>query len=67
MRAGADRIAPDTTNRIWQSNQQFFHRGTSGQWRALLDDADVARYFARVAEVTSPDVARWLHRDPVLA
>ena len=27
MRAGADRIAPDTTNAIWQSNQQFFHRG----------------------------------------
>ena len=33
MRAGADRIAPDTTHAIWQDNQQFFHRGTSGQWR----------------------------------
>ena len=27
MRAGADRIAPDTTHAIWQDNQQFFHRG----------------------------------------
>ena len=39
-------IAPDTTNGIWQDNQQFFHRGTSGQWRSLLDDAALARYFA---------------------
>ena len=27
MRANADRVAPDTTNQIWQDNQQFFHRG----------------------------------------
>ena len=29
MRAGADRIAPDTTHAIWQDNQQFFHRGAA--------------------------------------
>jgi hypothetical protein len=67
MRANADRVAPDTTNRIWQDNRQFFHRGTSGQWRSLLDDAALERYFARVAEVAPDDVARWLHRDAVLA
>jgi len=67
MRANADRVAPDTTNAIWQDNQQFFHRGTSGQWRTLLDDAGVERYFARVAELAPDDVARWLHRDLVHA
>ena len=67
MRANADRVAPDTTNRLWQDNRQFFHRGTSGQWRALLDDADLDRYFARVAELAPDDVARWLHRDPAYA
>jgi hypothetical protein len=63
MRAGADRIAPDTTHAIWEDNQQFFHRGVSGQWRALLDDDDVRRYDARVAELADPELARWLHRD----
>ena len=67
MRADADRVAPDTTNQIWQDNREFFHRGTSGQWRTMLDDADLERYFARVAEVAPDDVARWLHRDPVYA
>jgi aryl sulfotransferase len=63
MRAGADRIAPDTSHAIWQDNQEFFHRGESGQWRALLDDDDVHRYDARVAELADPELARWLHRD----
>jgi hypothetical protein len=63
MRANADRIVPDSSNRLWQSNRQFFHRGTSGQWQRLLDDAGVDRYFARVAELAPDDIARWLHRD----
>ena len=63
MRANADRVAPDTSNAIWQDNQQFFHRGTSGQWRTLLDDRGVERYFARVAQLAPDDLARWLHRD----
>jgi aryl sulfotransferase len=67
MRAGADRIAPDTTHAIWQDNQQFFHRGVSGQWRELLDDDGVRRYYDRVAELAEPDLVRWLHRDPVPA
>ncbi len=64
MRANADRVAPDTTNRIWQDNREFFHRGTSGQWGALLDAAGLDRYFARVAELAPDDLARWLHREP---
>jgi hypothetical protein len=63
MRANADRVAPDTSNAIWQDNRQFFHRGTSGQWRTLLDDEGLDRYFARFAELAPDDVARWLHRD----
>jgi aryl sulfotransferase len=63
MRANADRVAPDTTNRIWQDNREFFHRGTSGQWGALLDAAGLDRYLARVAALAPDDLARWLHRD----
>ena len=64
MRAGADRIAPDTSHAIWQDNQQFFHRGVSGQWREMLDANDVRRYNERVAELADADLARWLHREP---
>ena len=67
MRSCADRIAPDTTHAIWQDNQQFFHRGVSGQWRTLLADDGLRRYCERVAELAEPDLARWLHRDPVSA
>ena len=67
MRERADRIAPDTTHGIWQDNQQFFHRGTSGQWRSLLDDDGVRRYFERVSQVAEPDLAAWVHRDPPIA
>ena len=67
MRAGADHIAPDTSHAIWQDNQQFFHRGTSGQWRELLDDEDLRRYDQRVAELADPELAGWLHREPPTA
>lgn len=62
MRAGADHIAPDTTHAIWQDNQQFFHRGTSGQWRALLDHDGLRRYEERVAQLGEPDLVGWVHR-----
>ena len=62
MRERADRIAPDTTNAIWQDNKQFFHRGTSGQWRTLLDNDGLRRYEKRVSEVAEPDLVAWLHR-----
>jgi aryl sulfotransferase len=67
MRKFSDLIAPDTTHAIWQDNQQFFHRGVSGQWRTLLDDDGLRRYNARVAELADPDLAQWLRRDPAPA
>jgi hypothetical protein len=66
MRARADVLAPDTTNRIWHDNTEFFHRGTNGQWREVMtSDADVERYARRVAELVTPDVSEWLHQGPV--
>ena len=66
MREHADVLAPDTTNRLWLDNQQFFNKGTSGQWRELItDERDVARYAARVAELAPPDLSEWVHRGPI--
>lgn len=64
MRASADRVAPDTSHGIWQDNQQFFHRGTSGQWRAILDDDGLRRYRERASELADPELLAWVHRDP---
>jgi aryl sulfotransferase len=66
MRRRADEVAPEVPNAaIWQDNRRFFHRGTSGQWRRLLDDTDVARYFRRVGELAAPDLAAWVHHGAV--
>ncbi len=67
MRGNADRVVPSSSEAMWRDNQEFFHRGTSGQWRDLLDDADLVRYAARVDQLIAPDLSEWLHRGPVLA
>jgi hypothetical protein len=61
MRRRADAVVPDKENSIWKSNEGFFHRGTSGQWRELLGEEDLARYEARVRKLAPPDLVTWLH------
>jgi hypothetical protein len=66
MRRRAAEVAPEVTNAaIWRDNQRFFNRGTSGQWRRLLDDTDVRRYCRRVGELAAPDLAAWAHHGDV--
>jgi hypothetical protein len=64
MRGNAGTLAPNTDVAIWHDNAQFFHCGTSGQWRALLDDADLRRYDERVAQIVDRDLAAWIHHRP---
>jgi aryl sulfotransferase len=62
MRANAATLAPNTDVALWRDTTEFFHSGTSGQWRTLLDgDDDVRRYDARVAQIVAPDLADWVH------
>jgi hypothetical protein len=62
MRERADVLAPDVGHRIWRSNEAFFHHGSNGQWRELLDADGLARYDERVrALVGDDDFATWLH------
>ena len=62
MRARGDRLAPDTQG-VLKDRNAFFRRGRSGGGAALLDEADVARYHRRAAELAPPDVLAWLHGD----
>jgi len=63
MRARAALTAPSADTRIWRNNERFFHRGTSGQWRDLLDDEDLKRYRARAKAIGPCDLVEWVHRD----
>jgi hypothetical protein len=62
MRADADRLVPEADLNIWQNNRDFFHRGSSGYWRDVLDADDRAAYRARVTALAPPDLSTWLHR-----
>jgi hypothetical protein len=65
MRDRADSMVPGGGREHWIDPAAFFSRGTSGQWRDLLDDADLARYAARVRALASDDLVEWLHREPI--
>jgi aryl sulfotransferase len=65
MREHADQIAPDATQGLLQSNRAFFHRGGTGQWQELLDDAGRRRYAERVEQLAPTDLVEWAHREPL--
>jgi aryl sulfotransferase len=66
MKSKAVDVAPNATENIWLDQGRFFNKGTSGQWRHLLDDEGMRRYAARVRELADPELAQWAHRGPVL-
>ena len=65
MRSRADTTVPGGGPEHWIDPAAFFSRGTSGQWRDLLDEHDLRAYAARVAALAPPDLAEWVHCGPV--
>jgi hypothetical protein len=61
MRRNATRVAPNADVGLWRSTEDFFHRGSVGQWPDVFDDELLRRYGDRVAELVSPELAKWLH------
>ena len=59
MRSNADHTAPDTQFNMWKSNSQFFHKGTSGQWRGLLSQQSLS-LLKTVIEGYPIDYINWL-------
>lgn len=67
MKREADKTAPGVTEELWQDNSRFFRSGALGEWEALLEPGDDARYDARVRELAGvgPDdeqFAAWAHQ-----
>ena len=67
MRERVADIVPETTKDLWHDNDRFFHKGTSGQWRDVIDADGVRRYAARMAQLGLPDgLSDWVHgHDPI--
>ncbi len=61
MKSRAGDLAPNSDQGFWRSTDDFFHRGSSGQWRELLSGPDVDRYWRRVNDLVDPDLAAWAH------
>jgi hypothetical protein len=65
MRSRADTTVPGGGVEHWVDPTAFFSRGTSGQWRDLLNNADLTRYAARVRAIASDDLVEWVHREAI--
>ncbi|MDP1793876.1 MAG: sulfotransferase domain-containing protein [Acidimicrobiales bacterium] len=61
MKSAAERYAPNADQGHFVDPARFFNKGESGRWRSFLTDDDLPRYDQRVAELVSPELARWLH------
>ena len=63
MRERASLTVPGASAAQWRDPAQFFRRGTSEQWRELLDGPDdLARYTDRARSLAGPDLIDWVHR-----
>jgi aryl sulfotransferase len=65
MRSRADELAPEA--QIYIDRKEFFHRGTSGQWRELLGPDDLRRYQERVQKLADPELVDWVHGGKILS
>jgi hypothetical protein len=61
MRRRAPVVVPDAHEHLWKSATEFFHRGTSGQWRDEFDADLLRRYEARAEALAPPDLLAWVH------
>ena len=63
MRASASQGAPDPAG-VLKDPAAFFRRGSSGAGREVLSAEELAHYCERAAQLASPELLAWLHREP---
>src|SRR4051794_11679798 len=61
MRARASDTAPDAHLGLWQSAEDFFRKGGSREWQALLAPDDVAHFHERLHDLAG-DATEWVTR-----
>ena len=64
----ADKVAPGVTESAWRDNTQFFHHGSSGQWRRLFTETELARTYNTAEALLSHEAVqafvRWVKDKP---
>jgi hypothetical protein len=66
MKGRARELAAEASHDgFYNDRDQFFRKGSTGQWRQILSDEELPRYAARVAECAPADLAAWIHRPPL--
>ncbi len=60
MKAVGAVLMPRVTAMLDGGAGRFFNKGASGRWRAILSEADLALYQAKVREKFSPGLATWV-------
>lgn len=65
MKKQVDRLVPDHEVTFKTGADVFVNKGTTGRWRNVLTDEDLALYQAAVARELPPDCARWLENGRV--
>jgi hypothetical protein len=61
MKARAEEFVPEAGIALWRSNRDFFHRGSSGQWRDVIDAETLTRYDRAMAALLPADALAWAH------
>jgi hypothetical protein len=62
MKSQAARVVPNADIDLWHSPDGFLHRGTSGQWREVFTEEDLAHYDQRMRELAPQDFRDWVHQ-----
>lgn len=61
MRERAEDVVPLAPLHMWRSTAGFLRAGSSGEWRALVTDDDLALYERRVDALVEPGLKAWVH------
>ena len=63
MKENADALVPGPGHPDpWLDNARFFNKGAQGQWRGVLDEADLQLYRQAMEARLTPGLARWLEQ-----
>ena len=60
MKNDAARNAPNAHKDLWRESREFFHRGTSGQWRGQLSEENLQLYEQVKNQRLDSALAAWL-------
>jgi len=60
MKGEYQKTTPVITQKIWRDPQNFFHKGSTGQWQDVLSDEELQLYHEAADRALEPDARRWM-------